>query len=95
MTANGGVLIIGGSRPGNPAVPTRTVNDSDLYEPGLTGIGEFAGNIDIPLQYGRAGHQTPAVDVGIVVSGTHRDGRLGTGVEQRSPLYFIETLVND
>lgn len=95
LTNNGSVLVVGGARPAQDGFPTRAVTATDLYEPGVTGIGEFAGTVDLPLNYGRAGHSLPNELFGIVVGGTHRDGRIGTGIERRSPLFFVEVLVND
>lgn len=91
----GDVVIYGGARPDDLAFPTRSLADSELYQPGPTGVGEFVQNIDVPLNYGRS--DVAASEVfgrGVAAGGNHRDGRLGNGDERRTPLYFVDKLVN-
>jgi hypothetical protein len=91
----GDVLIVGGSRLDQGETPTRSISLTELYSPGPTGIGEFTNNLDIPLSYGRS--DVVGADVfgrGVAAGGTHRDGSLFNGDERRTPLFFVDKLVN-
>lgn len=89
----GGVLVAGGTKLlGEPGFPTISVVESELYDPGASGVGTFEA-IEIPLSYGRS--DLVQVDVfgrAVVVGGTHRDGVLRTGDERRSPQIFVDKL---
>jgi hypothetical protein len=92
---DGRVLIVGGAEVGTGAFPTRSIRPSELYEPGLTGIGEFTSAIDIPLTFGRSSIGGSEVfGRGLAAGGDRRDGLLASGDERRSPLYFVDKLVN-
>ncbi len=92
---NGDVLITGGARTGEGAFPTRSIALSELYVPGPTGIGEFVDTVDIPLTYARSDVAAGEVfGAGLAAGGTHRSGRLLSGDERQTPLYFVDELVN-
>ncbi|MCP4503985.1 MAG: hypothetical protein GY822_29015 [Deltaproteobacteria bacterium] len=93
LLADGRVLVAGGTR-SDVNRPTRANDDSEVYAPGPTGVGEWEP-VSIPLTFGRA--DVRGIDVfgrAMLVGGTHRDGLLGSGIEQRSPLFFVDRLVN-
>jgi hypothetical protein len=93
LLADGAVLVAGGTRTlGQPGFPFVSVVESEVFQPGPTGVGTFEA-IDLPLSYGRS--DLLAVDVfgrAVVVGGTHRDGVLGTGDERRTPQHFVDML---
>ena len=93
LLGDGRVLVAGGSR-SSQTYPSRANGDSEVYAPGPTGIGTWE-QVDIPLTFGRA--DVIGVDVygrAMLVGGTHRDGLLSSGLEQRSPIYFVDRLVD-
>jgi hypothetical protein len=92
----GDVLIAGGTRVGSGAFPTRSVSPSELYQPGVTGIGEFTDSIDVPLTFGRSdlAGSGEVFGRGVAAGGNRRDGLLLSGDERHSPLYFVDKLVN-
>jgi len=92
----GDVLIAGGARTGVGAFPTRSVRPSELYQPGLTGVGEFTDSIDVPLTFGRSdlAGSGEVFGRGVAAGGNRRDGDLLSGDERHSPLYFVDKLVN-
>jgi hypothetical protein len=81
-------LIVGGAADDNAAFPTRALRGSEL----LTDAPSFEPS-QSPLSFGRA--DLVVVDVfgrPIVVGGTHRDGRLASGAERRTPVFFVDVL---
>jgi hypothetical protein len=94
--AGGDVLLVGGARPADEPFPTRALGTSELYLSGLTGIGSFESSIAIPLSYGRAAvaGSGEVFGRGLAAGGTHRDGRILSGDERHSTLYFVDELVS-
>jgi hypothetical protein len=94
LLAGGEVLIVGGAKEESLDFPTRALDSAELYVPGLSGVGTFE-DIDISLSFGRGDIRT--VDVfgrGMVAGGTSRDGRIANGDERRTPLFFVDRLLN-
>ena len=93
LLSDGQVLVSGGTKSlGESGFPFIAVIESELYEPGPTGIGTFEA-IEIPLSYGRADLiQADIFGRAVVVGGSHRDGTTATGDERRSPQHFVDML---
>lgn len=94
LTVDGSVIVTGGSQLGAAESPTRALSKTELYTHPGTGLGEF-DTVDPSLSYGRA--DGVAADVfgrAIAAGGTHRDGRLATGDERRTPVLFVDVLEN-
>jgi len=90
----GEVLVVGGATFGGGAFPTESLLTAELYTPDPFGTGTFE-NIDIPLNTARS--DIVGLDVygrAVVVGGTRRDGTLASGAERRTPLFFVERLMN-
>ncbi len=95
LLGDGSVLIFGGTELGADNFPTRSIKLAEWYQPGVTGVGTFE-SIDLPLTYARS--DLAGVTVfgrGVAASGTRRDGVLSTGSEQRTPLFFVDRLLNE
>jgi hypothetical protein len=91
---DGQVLVVGGATFGSGAFPTQSLLLAELYTPDAFGTGTFE-NIDIPLNTARS--DIVGLDVygrAVVVAGTRRDAVLSSGAERRTPLFFVERLMN-
>jgi hypothetical protein len=94
LFADGSVLVMGGAEPDDDAFPTRSITPSERYFPDPFGLGVFDA-FDLPLAFGRSDIAVGTVfGGGLVGGGDRRDGALGTGAERRTPLYFVERLVD-
>jgi hypothetical protein len=94
LFADGSVLVMGGAEPDDEAFPTRSLHQSERYTPDPFGLGVF-DSFDLPLAFGRSAIAVGTVfGGGLVAGGDRRDGALGTGAERRTPLYFVERLVD-
>ncbi|MDP2340573.1 MAG: kelch repeat-containing protein [Deltaproteobacteria bacterium] len=93
LLADGQVLVSGGTKSlGESGFPFIAVIESELFNPGPTGIGTFEA-IEIPLSYGRADLiQADLLGRAVVVGGSHRDGITSTGDERRTPQHFVDML---
>ncbi len=93
LLSDGQVLVSGGTKSlGESGFPFIAVIESELYNPGPTGIGTFEA-IEIPLSYGRADLiQADIFGRAVVVGGSHRDGTTATGDERRTPEHFVDML---
>jgi hypothetical protein len=93
LLADGNVLVTGGTRElGQDGFPYVSVIESELFSPGPTGLGTFEF-IDVPLSYGRSELlQADVFGRAVVVGGSHCDGSIAGGDEQRSPQHFVDVL---
>jgi len=90
---DGQVLVVGGTTNGGGSSSVSLAN-AELYTPDAFGVGTFE-NIDIPLDAARSA--VVGVDVygrAVVASGHRKDGALANGAEHRTPLFFVERLMN-
>ena len=94
LLAGGNVLIVGGAQESSNGFPTASISTAELYVPGLSGVGTFE-DIDIPLTFGRGDIQAISVfGRAMVAGGTSRDGTIANGNERRTPLFFVDRLLN-
>jgi hypothetical protein len=90
LVGDGNVLIAGGTRTlDQPGFPSIGVIESEVF---VAADNTFEA-IELPLSYGRSDLvQVNVFGRAIVVGGTHRDGLVRGGLEQRTPQHMVDML---